>query len=103
MPKQSTKLSKAASKRVAKHTVQSSQELDSVFFLKLVLYVVIGSMWVKIVHNDTVNVPLPVGLVVGLLFTSHEHFQIDRKIEYAVLLVAMLVGYFAPFGLYISF
>ncbi|MGF7229310.1 MAG: hypothetical protein ACQR33_05000 [Candidatus Saccharibacteria bacterium] len=60
-------------------------------------------MWVKVVHNNTVNLPLPVGLAIGLFFTSHEHFQIDRKIEYAVLLVAMLVGYFAPFGLYVSF
>lgn len=64
---------------------------------------ILGSMWVKVTHADTLSLPLPVGLAIGLFFTSHEHFQIDRKIEYAVLLVAMLVGYFAPFGLYIAF
>lgn len=79
------------------------QEVDGVFFLKLVLYMILGSMWIKISHHDTLSLPIPLGLFVGLFFTSHEHFQIDRKIEYAVLLVAMLVGYFAPFGLYINY
>jgi len=46
---------------------------------------------------------LPVGLIVGVLFSSHEHFQIDRKIEYAVLVVAALVGLMIPFGLFIGF
>ena len=79
------------------------QELDGVYLLKLALYVILGSLWVKISHGGDMNIPLPVGLIIGLLFASHEHFQLDRKIEYAVLLVAMLVGYFAPYGLYISF
>ena len=76
--------------------------LDGVYLLKLSLYVILGSMWIKISHGDTLSIPLPIGFVAGLLFSSHEHFQIDRKIEYAVLLVAMLVGYFTPYGLYIS-
>ncbi len=97
-----TKTSKTATKRAPKRQ-NSSQDVDSIFFLKLVLYMILGSMWVKVTHQDTLSVPLPVGLAIGLFFTAHEHFQIDRKIEYAVLLVAMLVGYFAPFGLYIAF
>jgi hypothetical protein len=56
-----------------------------------------------VIHGNTVSLPLPIGLVAGLFFTTHEHFQIDRKIEYAVLLIAMFVGYLAPFGLYVSF
>ena len=79
-------------------------ELDGVFILKLVLYAVLGSLWLKIHSSDlSSGIPIPVGLIAGLIFTSHEHFQIDRKIEYAVLLVAMLFGYFAPYGLYINF
>ncbi len=77
------------------------RELDGVFLLKLVLYVLLGSMWLKISHGDMVRLPIPIGLAMGLVFTSHEHFQIDRKIEYAVLLIAMLIGYLAPYGLYI--
>lgn len=80
-----------------------AQELDGVYLLKLALYVILGSMWVKVSHGSSLNVALPVGLIVGLIFASHEHFRIDRKIEYAVLLVAMLVGYFVPYGLYVNF
>ena len=96
---------KSSSKAKAARAAQpaTTQEVDGVFFLKLVLYMILGSMWIKISHHDTLSLPIPFGLFVGLFFTSHEHFQIDRKIEYAVLLVAMLVGYFAPFGLYINY
>ena len=80
---------------------KETPETDSVFFLKLVLYVIIGSLWLKVTKGETTQIPLPVGLVIGLLFASHEHFQIDRKIELAVLLIAMLVGFWAPFGIYI--
>lgn len=93
--------SKSSAKRASKK--HSSQELDGVFLLKLVLYMILGSLWVKISHNGTLSLPVPFGLLMGLFFTTHEHFQIDKKIEYAVLLVAMLVGYFAPFGLYIAY
>ena len=79
------------------------QELDGVYLLKLVLYVILGSLWVKLSHGGTLNIPIPAGLIVGLIFASHEHFRIDRKIEYAVLLIAMMIGYFAPYGLYINF
>lgn len=79
-------------------------ELDGVFVLKLVVYVVLGSLWLKIGKNSSdVSVPLPLGFAVGLLLTSHEHFRIDRKIEYAVLVVAALFGLIAPYGLFISF
>lgn len=95
MPKNKQSIRRAAKK-------QSAQELDGVFFLKLVLYMILGSMWLKFTHNDALSLPIPLGVIIGLFFTSHEHFQIDRKIEYAVLLVAMLVGYLAPYGLYIN-
>lgn len=80
-----------------------SAELDGVYLLKLLLYVLLGSLWMKVSNGDSVTVGVPIGFIVGLIFTSHEHFQIDRKIEYAALLVAMLFGYFAPYGLYINF
>lgn len=76
---------------------------DGVYLLKLALYAILGSMWLKASRGDGISVSLPVGFIAGLIFSSHEHFRIDRKIEYAVLIVAMLVGYVAPYGLYISF
>ena len=74
---------------------------DGPYLLKLVLYLLVGSLWVKLHYHGTF-IPLPLGMILGLLFAAHEHFRIDRKIEYAVLVIAMLVGYFAPYGLYIT-
>lgn len=90
-------------KRVTANTKsarKSTTEMDSSYFLKLVLYLVLGTQWL-FVTNDTASwqIPLPIGLVVGILFARHERFQIDRKIEYAVLLVSTLVGFWAQVGL----
>jgi hypothetical protein len=79
------------------------QNFDGVYLFKMVFYLLVGSMWLKISNGVDTNIPVPVGLIIGLIFTMHEHFQIDRKIEYAVLVVAMLFGYFASYGLYINF
>ena len=87
----------AKTKRKAK-----PQELDSVYFLKIVLYLIVGSQWLWLVDAaGNVKVPVPVGLIVGVLFAAHEHFRLDRKVEYAVLLVAMLIGFVTQYGLYI--
>ena len=85
-----------------------TNETDGGFLLKIVLYAVLGSLWLKVQTSTTISstslsIPLPLGLAVGVLFSSHEHFQIDRKIEYAVLVVAALVGLIIPFGLFIGF
>lgn len=75
-----------------------NQEFDSAYLLKIVLYLIIGSQWLKIVSAGGVQIPIPVGAVVGVLFAAHDHFRIDRKIEYAVLLVAMFIGFWVPLG-----
>jgi hypothetical protein len=82
---------------------KAANDMDGLYLLKLLLYLLLGSMWLKLSHGTGLQIPIPIGLVIGLIFSSHEHFRIDRKIEYAVLLVAMLFGYFAPYGLYINF
>lgn len=78
-------------------------QLDGLYILKLLLYVLLGTLWLKASNGSSVSFGLPIGFIIGLVFTSHEHFRLDRKIEYATLLVAMLFGYFAPYGLYINF
>lgn len=88
---------------MAKNSKRANTELDGVYILKLLLYVLLGSLWLKVTNGSTVAVGFPIGLAIGLIFASHEHFRIDRKVEYAVLLVAMLFGYFASYGLYINF
>jgi len=82
-------------------TVAVQPEMDGAYFLKIVLYLIAGSFWIKLTLNGR-HIPLAIGLVIGLFFTRYEKFSVDRKIEYAILLVAMLVGYFVPFGLYVN-
>ena len=86
-----------------KTTTAQTTDQNGVFFLKIMLFALIGSMWVKASYGSAVGVSLPIGLILVLPFVMHEHFQIDKKIEYAVIVLAMLVGYFAPFGFYIGF
>ena len=88
-----------------KKKITQPTETDSAYFLKLVLYVVLGSVWLKfadpfIIGSVVIN-GLPIGLVLGLIFASHDNFQVDRKIEYAVLLVVTILSYFAPSGILI--
>ena len=81
----------------------AKQQPDTTYFLKLVLYLIVGSQWIFVVDEAlTRQLPLPLGLVVGLIFASHEHFRLDRKIMYAVLLVAMLVGFWSHVGIYLQ-
>ena len=86
---------------MAKTKKAKTQELDGVYLFKLVLYVIIGAQWLRLGHGSG-QVPLPVGLFVGVLFAAHEQFRIDRKIEYAVLLVAALVGFWSQVGLFLN-
>lgn len=99
--KKLTKTTKSKSSATGR-TTAATDTMDGVYLLKLALYVILGSMWIKLSHGDGMSLPVPIGFIIGLIFSSHEHFRIDRKIEYAVLMVAMLVGYFAPYGLYVS-
>lgn len=71
-------------------------EKDSVYFLKLILFFVLGTLWVQ--FGDANGVAIPVGLIFGVLLATHEHFQVDRKVEYAVLLIAAVLSYIAPIG-----
>ncbi|HEX6462767.1 MAG TPA: hypothetical protein VFZ58_05925 [Candidatus Saccharimonadales bacterium] len=83
----------------------SQNEADSTFFLKLVLYVILGSLWLKFqqpLHIGTFLLHgLPLGLFIGLIFASHDHFQIDRKIEYTVLVLVTIITFFLPAGIVI--
>jgi hypothetical protein len=77
---------------------KNEQETDSVYLLKLVLYMVLGAQWVRITKG-TMEVPVPVGFIIGILFARHDHFKIDRKIEYALLLASTFIAFWLPIGL----
>jgi hypothetical protein len=89
--------------KVTARAIPQSQPMDSIFLLKIVMYLILGSQWVRFVDaNGTGQIPIPVGLLVGLLFAVQDHFQIDRKIEFTVLLVAMFVGFWSQIGIVIT-
>lgn len=79
-------------------------ETDSTYFLKLVVFVLLGTLWLKfgnpiIVGSMPVN-GIPLGLLIGLVLVSQfEKYQSDRKIWYAILLVVTIICYFVPAGI----
>ena len=84
-------------------TQPSSEEPHALYVLKIVLYLIVGSQWLKIETRSGAQIPIPYGALIGLIFAMHDHFRIDRKVEYAVLLVAMFVGFWVPIGLSVTF
>jgi hypothetical protein len=81
------------------------KETDSAYFLKIVLYIILGSLWIKFgtpLHvGELVLNGAPIGLVIGLVFARHDHFQVDRKIEYVLLIGVTVLTYFYPAGIVI--
>ena len=73
------------------------RETDSVYFLKILIYFVLGTIWVK--YNGVVI--LPVGLILGVIISQKDHFAIDRKVEYAVLIISAILG-LTGWGLYLA-
>jgi len=88
--------------KTKKKTAKQASESNSAYFLKILLFFILGTLWVRVLNIDIgpfQHFSLPVGLLVGLLFASHEHFMIDSKIEFAVLIVATFVSFYLPVGI----
>lgn len=104
MAKKQTSKPVKARKSIKKTLVDS--ETDGEYFLKLVLFVLLGTFWLKfsqpLVWGGLTIAAVPVGLFLGLIFVSYfEKFQTDRKIWYAVLIVVGIISYFEPAGILI--
>ncbi len=95
---------KKTTKSKAKKKQKQPVEPDSVFFLKLIFYFILGAIWIRLIDvgANEVSFSVPIGLFIGILFARHEHFMIDRKIEYVVLLVAMVLSFYLPVGILIG-
>lgn len=79
-------------------TKKSSKNSEGIYILKLVLYLILGSQWLRITKGS-VTVPLPLGVILGLLLARTDRLSFDRKMAYAILLLSMFVGYWLPIGL----
>lgn len=89
-----------------KKKTSNPTESDGMYFLKIVLYIVMGSLWIKFTEPVMVGsfqiFGIPAGLMLGLLIARHDRFQIDRKIEYAVLIIVAIVSFIVPYtGIFI--
>lgn len=87
-------------------TVERVFETDGTYFLKLVVFLLLGTLWLKFQQPiEWFGLPVhgvPVGLLVGLvLVRQFEKLQSDRKIWYAILLVVTVICYFVPAGIVI--
>jgi hypothetical protein len=92
-------MAKVATKKTSKRASKAApRESDNFYFLKILIYFIVGTLWIKL--NGIVV--LPIGLLLGVLLAQHDKFVIDRKIEYAILLVAALLN-LAVAGFFISF
>jgi hypothetical protein len=88
---------------MTKSTKKPRSESDGSYFLKLILYVIVASFWIKLNNPITIGGfnlnGIPVGFFIGLVFAAHDHFQIDRKIEYAILIIVTIITFFLPSGI----
>ena len=68
--------------------VNQPTESESVYFLKILLYFILGTIWIQWRGGAI----FPLGLALGLVFAHHDHFKLDRKLEYVILLLATFLA-----------
>ena len=81
-------------------------ESDGTYFLKLIIVVILGTLWLKLAQPlSWQGIPIggiPIGTIIGLAGISLlEKSQADRKIWYAVLIIVTIISYFVPAGIVI--
>ena len=91
---------------VSRNGHEKAFESDGTYLLKLVVFVLLGTLWLKFAQPVTwLGIPLtaiPLGLLAGLILVNRfEKYQSDRKIWYAILIVVTIICYFVPAGIII--
>lgn len=87
---------------ISKHVV----ETDGIYFLKLVVIVILSTLWLKLATPlNWHGIPLggfPIGAMVTLIgIRLAEKDPYDRKIWFAVLVMVTILSYFVPAGIVI--
>lgn len=103
--KQSQKNTKTRTKKVAAATARRprvTRQTDIQYFIKILLFFILGTFWVRLINigiGPFEHLSLPVGLCIGLFLVSYERLQIDRKIEYVILIAATFISFYLPVGI----
>ncbi len=66
-------------------------ESDFAFLVKAAVYLLLGTLWIGWQGHRW----LPVGVVIGFALSKVEILRINRKIEYALLVVGALLGLYS--------
>ncbi len=86
-----------------KKQTEEVEESNGFYFLKVMLFIVLGSFWIRFASPIELGSlsfsAFPVGLIIGLLLATHDKLQIDRKIEYVILIVFAVISFFWPTGI----
>lgn len=78
-----------------------SKQSDLNYFAKILVFFILGTFWVRLLHINIgpfEHFSVPAGFAIGLVIASHERLQIDRKIEYVVLISATFISFYLPVG-----
>lgn len=81
---------------------KTSSQTDAGYFAKMLLFFMLGTLWIRLLHINIgpfEHFSIPAGLVIGLVLASHERLQIDRKLEYIVLIAATFISFYLPVGI----
>ena len=81
-------------------------ESDGQYLFKLVVVLLLGTIWLRfnspMQWMGTLFTAIPLGVFVGMILIHKlEKLQSDRKIWYAVLVIAGVIGNFLPTGIVI--
>ena len=81
-------------------------ENDSAFFTKLVAFVILSALWVRLKNPIEIGVfsvqAVPAGLLIALLLVLKiEKYQFNRKIWYVTLILMAILTSFTPVGVMI--
>jgi hypothetical protein len=105
-PKQKRPRTYARNRATTRTGSEKVFEKDSTYFLKLVIFALMGTLWIKfgapVTWLGITIASIPLGFFVGILLVSRfEKYQSDRKIWYAILLVVTIICNFLPAGIVI--
>jgi hypothetical protein len=96
----------ARNRAVSRRGFVKNDEPDGQYLLKLVLVILLGTVWLKfntpLQIGPFISGGVPLGMLFGLFVISRfEKMQYDRKIWYAILLIVTILSFFAPVGIVI--
>lgn len=110
-------MSKQKSRTYARNRSKSSEffsrkgreriyENDSAFFVKLVIFVVLSALWLRLkepLEFGALSIQaVPIGLLIALLLVLRlEKYQFNRKIWYVTLILMAILTSFTPVGVMI--